>query len=226
MTYPSSCISVGGSCTSRQKTRACFARCPVMQPCRRSIPGLQTIPVATLRATHGLMGMVQCAHPAEEADGWVVRLDGAAPGQRQGLRNHDAVQGVLLHHSHPAPDQCLQASWRTWGHAHTGVRSREGGMQRQHVRQALAPVSMPVMLSRACTTGITGACPRKGSCACATPLGMAREYRWRNRPQNGTPVSPHCSASRSGAAACCRLARLPAAAQAPGAFWAPCGRGV
>ena len=82
------------------------------------------------------MGMVQCAHPPEEADGGVVGLHCAAPGQRQGLRDHDAVQGVLLHHSHPAPDQRLQASRRTGGHAHTGVRSQEGAVQRQHVRSS------------------------------------------------------------------------------------------
>ncbi len=143
-----------------------------------------------VRATHGLMGMVQGAHPAEEADGWVVRLDGAAPGQRQGLRNHDAVQGVLLHHSHPAPDQRLQASWRTWGHAHTGVRSQEGAVQRQHFRQAPAPAFMPVMPFRACMTGIMSACPGKGSCACDNPLAMAREYHGGRTQQ--TPKTHTC----------------------------------
>ena len=47
-------------------------------------------------------------------------------------------------------------------------------MQRQHFRQAPAPFSMPVMLSRACMTGITGACPCRGSWACDIPLAMAR----------------------------------------------------
>ena len=85
-------------------------------------------------------GVGQCAHPPEEADGGVVGLHGPAPGQRQGMRDHDAVQGVLLHHPHPAPDQRLQASQHTGGHAHMGIRSQEDAMQRQHLRQAPAPV--------------------------------------------------------------------------------------
>lgn len=53
-------------------------------------------------------------HPAEKADGWVVGLHGAAPGQRQGLRHHDAVQRIFVHYSHPAPDQRLHMAESTW----------------------------------------------------------------------------------------------------------------
>ena len=53
-------------------------------------------------------------HPAEKADGWVVGLHGAAPGQRQGLRHHDAVQRIFVHYSHPAPDQRLHMADSTW----------------------------------------------------------------------------------------------------------------
>ena len=53
-------------------------------------------------------------HPAEKAHGWVVGLHGAAPGQRQGLRHHDAVQRIFVHYSHTAPDQRLHMADNTW----------------------------------------------------------------------------------------------------------------
>ena len=53
-------------------------------------------------------------HPAEKADGWVVGLHGPSPGQRQGLRHHDAVQRIFVRYSHPAPDQRLHVADSTW----------------------------------------------------------------------------------------------------------------
>ncbi len=50
------------------------------------------------------------AHPTKKADGWIVGLHSAAPGQRQGLRHHDAVQCILIRHSDPAPDQRLHTA--------------------------------------------------------------------------------------------------------------------